>query len=190
MINDTELYKLLSELLYEFSEMRIYIEKYSDLLCEEAMLIRDDFRKLRDEFKKGEGKHKYWVHDVRIKKTKNGVCIEWFFYKSRHGDFSISENIPSNGLLQMPSASFKKCSRYEKNCIKEAEQRFSKLRQITRHLSSVSLAISSLNQMKSATYNKIVDNAEPLMGICPPECDCETPCESLLMAQSMYGWGA
>jgi hypothetical protein len=190
MINDNELLRILSDLLFEFSGMRSDIEKYSDLLCDEAILIRDDFRKLRDEFKKGDGKYKYWVHDVRIKKTKNGVCIEWFFYKSRFGDLSISENIPSEGLLQMPSTSFKKCSRYEKSCIKEAEQRFSKLRQITRHLSSMSLAYSSLNQMKNAAHNKIVDDTDPMRGICPPECNCETPCESLLMAQSMYGWGA
>lgn len=191
MMNDNELCRLLSELIFEFSDIRNNIDKYAELLCEEAMLIRDEFRNLREEFKKGKGRHKYWVHDLRVKKTKNGVCIEWFFYKSRYGDFSVSESIPSEGVLQIPSTSFKKCSRYEKSCIKEAEQRFFKIRQITRHLSSMSLAYYSLNQMKNAVYKKIEyeTDSNPLVGICPPDCYCEVPCDSILRAQAMYGWG-
>ncbi|WP_346796339.1 conjugative transfer protein MobI(A/C) [Halomonas sp. Bachu 37] len=189
MTTEEGLPKLLSEILCGFKGMKEHIEKCSDLLYEEAVSIRDDFRHSRDEFKKSEGRHIYWVHDVRVKKTKNGICVEWFFYKSRRGDFSISESIASEGELQIPPSSFKKCSRYEKKCIKDAEERFFKLRQITRHLSSMSLGHSSLSQMKSAAYNKIVDDSNPLVGICPPECGCELPCDSLLRAQAIYGWG-
>lgn len=172
----------------EFPSIRKVLDSLSSLLQAEAVEIQNKYRQKRADYQEGHVRGRSWVHDIRIKNTRNGISIEWIFYKGRYGDLCFSEGIRSEGKLRVPSRNFKSCSAAEREAIKLAEDEFERLRKTTFHASRISAGLTAISQLKLSkahdseekTGSYSSENIETIN--CGHECGCETPCDELINA--------
>lgn len=172
-----ELTKLIER---DFPYLREVRDSLAALAREEASNIQYTYRKARAEYQKNIKKGGAWVHDVRIKSTVSGACVEWFAYKGRYGDQCYSEGIRSEGLLRIPASKFKKCSAAESRAIKNAEDAFEKVRQLCQHVSKISEALNSIPQMRLIGDHCKGERKrlkwEDILRAENFSCDCDEPC--------------
>ncbi|WPP44224.1 conjugative transfer protein MobI(A/C) [Pseudomonas sp. AN-1] len=159
--------------------IRKSIDQIAYCVHDAALEVQRNFRDERKKHQEGSKRGRAWVHDVRIKATRNGVSIEWIHYTGKYGDTCFSEGIRLDGNNRVPARNFRKCSATEKAAIRTAEDRFEKLRQITSHLSKAAESLNSINQIKinSTTQGSFEDEHIETPEQCTT-CDCQEPCEA------------
>ncbi len=166
-----------------FGQKRDLLNELAERLQEKAVDVQKRFREARTDYQKGHKRYRNWVHDIRLKNTPNGVSIEWIFYEGRFGDSSRSQGIQGETGIEkgfkVPMRNFASCSAIEKMEIKNAENDFAQLRQMTYHFSSIARSMNAVLQMKSSTQKDSTDEFNGPPRYCE-DCGCMDPCDDYL----------